>query len=322
MEESTPKKQKTIRLTKTEAYAMQMERPKKKKLTFILIGLILVAILIGLLWFFQAAWLPYWLPTDAESELAVESISPEEDVGLSPAPEFPPVPSTITVPLDFLSATAWDHPKFHQGVRLFNQALDRYRIFRNSPANPELLAQVKDGVRQAGRTFQSLKPVEPSDAPLDHALDQCRKLRAAVQESRKTLQAAPTAAVRPVAAKRIQAGELTQHPEYQKGAEQFNRALEQFELYKAHTSRKELLKPTEELAREAAQTFETLKRLAPAETYDEIDRHIHQCYGIVSACRQQQLESEGAKAASAGSFDRGTAGPSRRPALPAYQPPP
>jgi len=322
MEESTPKKQKTIRLTKTEAYAMQMERPKKKKLTFFLVGGLIAAALGTVLWIFQDAWLPYWFPTAEESGPVIEEVVSE---GESPSPTesvTPPAAAALIIPLDFLSAATWDHPRFRQGVRLFNQALDRYHLFLASPQDMDLLAQVAEGTRQAGRVFQSLKPVEPSSAPLDHALDQCRRLLAAVQESRQKSASvkAPPTAPRP-SPPRIQAGEIEQHPEFQKGAGLFNQALDQFNQYKAQTTRKELLKPTEDLARQAAQTFEALKRQTPEQIHDEIDRYIHQCYGIVSACRQQQLEAEGAKSAVSGTFNRGTAGPSRRQALPAYQPP-
>jgi hypothetical protein len=322
MEESTPKKQKPIRLTKTEAYAMQMERPKKKKLTFWLIGLVVAAALGAGLWVFQDTWLPYWLPSDEKTEIHDEPASPAEEATLLADSVPLEAPTGASLPLNFLSATAWDHPQYHKGVRLFNQALDRYRTFLNSPRNPSLLAQAAKGTRLAGRTFQSLKPVEPSDEPLTHPLDQCRRLMKEVQTSQQALRIeTPKApAVRP-APLRIQASELEQHTDFKKGARQFNQALDQFNQYKANTSRKELLKPTEDLAREAAQTFEALKRQAPVETYEEIDRHIHQCYGIVSACRQQQLEAEGAKAATPNTFNRGTAGPSRRPVLPAYQPP-
>jgi len=316
-----PKKKKTIRLTKTEAYAMQMERPKKKKLTFFLVGLFLVAVLGGLLWFFQNLWLPYWLPADEETGIPIETASSGEEP-VPPSTSAPiQAPSAVTVPLDFLSAAAWDHPKFHQGVRLFNQSLDRYRTYLKPPRNPELLAQAAEGTRQAGRTFQSLKPVEPSDEPLPHALEQCRRLMKKVQKSQKSLLTQhPVASPSRPALPRIKASELEQHADFKKGAKQFNQALDQFDQYKAKPSRKELLKPTEDLAREAAQTFEALKRQAPAEMVEEIDRHIHKCYGIVSACRQQQLEAEGAKSTTPGTFNRGTARPSRRPVLPAYQP--
>jgi len=327
MEESPPKKSKKIRLTHSEAYAIGLTNPKKKKIAFWLIGLLLVAVLGNVLWHFQDAWLSYWLPTEEESgQVVVETVL--DDIAMA-APNTP-TPKTAAesqAALDFLSAVPWNHPRFHQGVRLFNQALDRYELFQREPKNMELLAQVAEGTRQAGRLFEGLRPIEPSSKPLDHAVDSCQRLMADVQKSRQAAIASaakskPQTTSRTQAPKpRIKAEDLWQHPDAVEGARLFNQALKQFNQYKANTSRKELLKPTEKMARQAAQKFEELKRQAPEKSHSEIDRHIHECYGIVSACRQQQLESGKANASKIKSFDRGTTGPSRRPVLPAYQPP-
>ncbi len=299
---------------------MQVSSPKKKRLTFWLVGLLAMAALGSVLWIFQDTWLPYWvsmiepsIPADDIEQVVNESPA-AADTTPSPSPASP-----AFVSLDFLSAAAWDHPQFHQGVRLFNQALDRYRLYQRNPQDMALLAQVANGTRQAGRLFQSLQPEAPASAPMDVPIARCRRLMAGVQKSRKTAMIAAKPKAAPAApAVRMQAGELEQHPDYQNGARLFNKALDQFNQYKANPSRKELLQPTEDLARDAAQQFEGLKRLAPAKTHDELDRQIHQCYGIVSACRQQLLEAGSTKSSP---FDRGTTGPSRRPGLPAYQPP-
>ena len=112
---------------------------------------------------------------------------------------------------------------------------------------------------------------------------------------------------------------MKRQPLYAEGARLFNQTLEQFKIYQSNQSRKDLLKPTEESARQAARKFEELKRQVPESHHPEIDRLIHQCYGIVSACRGEQLKSgDQEKDSTPG---HGTTGPTRRPALPAYQPP-
>jgi len=86
----------------------------------------------------------------------------------------------------------------------------------------------------------------------------------------------------------------------------------------ANKSRTELLKPIEEDAFLAAKKFEAIRTQAP--TNLSVGDHISQCYKLISDCRRQNLE-EGSSATDQ-PRDRGTTGPSHRPALPAYQPPP
>ncbi|NCA82586.1 MAG: hypothetical protein EOM72_07525, partial [Opitutae bacterium] len=62
MEASPPKAPKKIRLTRAEAYAMRISSPRKKKLTFGLIALLIAVALGNVLWHFQDLWLSYWLP--------------------------------------------------------------------------------------------------------------------------------------------------------------------------------------------------------------------------------------------------------------------
>jgi hypothetical protein len=113
-------------------------------------------------------------------------------------------------------------------------------------------------------------------------------------------------------------GQPWQHPDYLEGARLFNQALAQYKLFLANKSRTELLKPIEEDAFLAAKKFESLKGQAPDDV--PLGDHITQCYKLVSDCRRLNLE--GAHSGPEPPFDRSTTGPSRRPALPAYQPPP
>ena len=97
--------------------------------------------------------------------------------------------------------------------------------------------------------------------------------------------------------------------------------MAQFNQYKTNLDQTNLLEPIEELARKAGEKFEVVKRLAAETDHAEIDRLRHQCYGLVSACRGARLSQGDRDSSSAApTFDRSTTGPSRRPALPAYQP--
>jgi hypothetical protein len=321
MDENNPQATRKIRITRSEAYAMRIASPRKKGLTFTLIGLLLAVVLGSGLWLFQDAWLPYWLsaPAPAEEADAPPRAAPPPAASALTAPELVDPPALFEEPLDYLSAAVWDHPGFLQGVRTFNQSLDRYRLYLRERPAFTLLEQAEDGAARAAQLFNGLRGEAPAAVPLERYIAQCRRL---VEEVRQAGQALPTAvvhAVPPAAPRALSPEELRRHPEYMAGARLFNQALEKFKLYQADTSRKELLQPTEELARQSAQKFEELKRQVPEAHHREIDRQIHQCYGIVSACRGEQLKS--GKDAPETPFDRGTAGPARRPALPAYQPP-
>ena len=61
-QQTPPAGRKKIRLTKSEVYAMGISTPKKKRLAFGAVGLLVAAILGAALWNFQDLWLPYWLP--------------------------------------------------------------------------------------------------------------------------------------------------------------------------------------------------------------------------------------------------------------------
>ncbi len=322
-EAAPPKASKKIRLTRAEAYAMRISSPRKKRLTFGLIGLLIAGALGGALWRFQDLWLPYWLP---EQESAPAAGAPAADA--APAAGQPAAAETGTsapgapnAELDFLSAAAWDHPQFQQGVRLFNQALDRLRLFSRDRAQRSLLAQIEEGAVRASQAFEPLRTEAPPAVPLAEYLARCRQL---AEEARRLSRPLPAAAAAsPQAAPRAdipphRAGEPWKHPDYLEGARLFNQALAQYKLFLANKARTELLKPIEEDAFQAAKKFEALKGQAPEDV--PIGDHITQCYKLISDCRRQHLE--GANAEPAGPFDRSTAGPNRRPALPAYRPPP
>ena len=322
-EAAPPKASKKIRLTRAEAYAMRISSPRKKRLTFGLIGLLIAGALGGALWRFQDLWLPYWLP---EQESAPAAGAPAADA--APAAGQPAAAETGTsapgapnAELDFLSAAAWDHPQFQQGVRLFNQALDRLRLFSRDRAQRSLLAQIEEGAIRASQAFEPLRTEAPPAVPLAEYLARCRQL---AEEARRLSRPLPAAAAAsPQAAPRAdipphRAGEPWKHPDYLEGARLFNQALAQYKLFLANKARTELLKPIEEDAFQAAKKFEALKGQAPEDV--PIGDHITQCYKLISDCRRQHLE--GANAEPAGPFDRSTAGPNRRPALPAYRPPP
>ena len=314
-----PPARKKIRLTRAEAYAMGLRNPRKRKLAFSL-GALLVAVALGnVLWHFQELWLPYWLPAEppapsAAAPTAARAEAETAEAAAAAAPE--------TAPLDFLSAAVWDDARFHQGVRRFNQALDHHRQFLRDRRPATLLPQIEEGAAQAARLFTELRPAAPAAVPLAEYAERAERLAA---EARRLARPAPpqtapapAAGSAPAAAVPFQPGQPWAHPDYQQGARLFNQALEQYKVFLADKSRAELLQPIEDAAFQAAKKFEALKGQAPAGV--PLNDHITQCYKLISDCRRQHLE--GANPEPANPFDRGTAGPARRPALPAYQPPP
>ncbi len=331
MEESTPKTQKKIRLTRSEAYAMRISSPRKKKVTFGLIGLLIAAALGVVLWHFQEFWLSYWLPEqEAAVPAAVKPVLPEPAAPPAPpatatTPALAPVATSVEPVLDFLSAAAWDHPQFLQGVRLFNQALDRQRQYLRDRSQPALLVQAEEGSLQAAQIFEALLPEAPPAVPLADYAARCRKLVDEIRLLRKpapppaSTVPAPATQARPVVPAHTP-GQPWQHPDYLQGAKLFNQALAQYKLFLSNKTRTELLKPIEEDAFAAAKKFESLKGQAPEDV--PLGEHISQCYKLISDCRRQHLEGTSAPPEPENTFDRGTAGPNRRPALPAYQPTP
>lgn len=317
MEETTtppPPSRKKIRLTRAEAYAMRLSSPRKKKLEFLFVGLAIAAALGYGLWHFQDEWLPYWLPS--EEQAAAPATGPVAGEQPATAPAEPQTAAFAAAPLDFLSAAIWDHPRFLQGVRLFNQALDRHHAFRDDRNRSDLPPQIEAGARQAAAAFEEVRAEAPPAVPLADYLARCRRL---VAETRRLARPEPVATPPPPPeAPPYRPGEPWQHPDYLAGANLFNQALEQYKVFLADKKRTELLQPIEEGAFQAAKTFEALRGQAPEGV--PLADHITQCYKLISDCRRQHLE--GAPAAPANPFDRGTTGPSRRPALPAYQPPP
>ena len=327
-----PTGRKKIRLTKSEVYAMQISSPRKKRLAFGAVGLLVAAALAAALWHYQDMWLPYWLPEQAPA------VSGETVAGTAPAAEAVPAggaapaaaPAEAPATLEFLTATAWDHPEFLRGVRLFNQALDRLRAFQRDGRPRDLLPQIEEGALQAAATFEKLRPEAPAAASLAEYVARCQKL---ALEARRLARppgaaAAPAPAVaapppRPKpTAPAPKPGEAWQDPDYLEGGRLFNQALQQYKLFLADKTRLEQLKSIEETAFRAAKKFEALQGLAP--TNVPLGDNISQCYRLISDCRRQHLESG---AGGGGDADDGGArgkvvGPNRRPALPAYQPTP
>ena len=325
---------KTIRLTRAELYALKMARPRKRPLTLLLVALAVAAALAAALWFFRDFWLPYWLPEpDPASPAAVsppvlpepEPAAPSAAVAAQPAPASALPPSSPDAPPDYLSAAPWNHPRFLEAVRTFNQSIDQYRLLLADPSLQSAATRAEDGAMLSAEIFESLLPDAPASVPLPDYVAQSHRLVVAVRRLAKPAAPPPAAAQPSPAAAPDKPADMTVDqlralPAFIEGGRLYNRALEQFNLYKANPSRSELLKPTEDLAKQAGEKFESLKRQVTTNFYRDVDRLIHQSYGIVSACRGAQLKDSGAQANS--SFDRGTAGPSRRPPLPAYQPPP
>lgn len=320
--------QKTIRLTRAEVYAMRLSRPKKRGLKFGLAGLLLALVLGSVLWLFQDTWLPFWLDTIGRSRTGESPLAHEPSPGIPPPVSpaaAPPPPATPPPPpapgeLDYLSAALWNHSSFQLGVRRFNQSLDQFRQARRDRGPAALFSQAEEGALQAAQLFMGLQTEAPANVPLNDYAAQCQRLASEIRRARQPAPHPATATPSPtVKVPSLTPEELKHQPLYVEGARLFNQTLEQFKLYQNNQSRKDLLKPTEDSARQAARQFEELKRQVPESLHQEIDRRIHQCYGIVSACRGEQLKSgDEEKNSSPG---RGTTGPSRRPALPAYQPP-
>ena len=321
---------KKIRLTKSEVYAMGISSPKKKRIAFGLVGLLLLAALGNLLWYFQDLWLPYWFPSENAPAL-VEAAANENPA--APAIPMPPAneasaPTPDPATLDFLSATAWNHPQFIQGVRQFNQALDRYRIFLRDRRPAELLKQAEDGALKAAMAFDQIRAEAPAAVPLAEYIARCQKLAVEARNlTRPPSALAPPPAPQPVVAAPPpprpatpppKPGETWQDPDFLEGAKLFNQALEQYKLFLADKSHLELLKPIEDTAFQAAKKFEAIQNSAPSTV--PIGDHVSKCYRLIADCRRQNLEA--ANPASGDSAPHGkVVGPSRRPALPAYQPP-
>lgn len=332
MEESTPQPQppptgrKKIRLTKSEVYAMQISSPRKKRIAFGLVGLLVLAALGNVLWHFQDWWLPYWLPEQAAN---VPATAPETEPTAAAVPtgnSGPIAPAAAPATLEFLSATAWDHPEFRRGVRLFNQALDRLRAFQRDGGPRDLLQQIEDGALQAAAAFNRLRAEAPADVPLAEYVARGQKLALEARRLAQPAAPAPAPAVAPPprpkpTAPPPKAGEAWQDPDYLEGARLFNQALEQYQSFLADKTRLDRLKPVEETAFRAAKKFEALQGLAP--TNVPLGDHISQCYRLISDCRRQHLEAGSGDAGTDDGGARGkVVGPNRRPALPAYQPTP
>ncbi len=331
MDEPTPQPppptgRKKIRLTKSEVYAMQISSPRKKRIAFGLVGLLVLAALGNVLWYFQDSWLPYWFPADeapadatqpVEAESTAPAASAEPAAGVSsPAPAAP-------IALDFLSAAAWDHPQFILGVRLFNQALDRYRAYQRDRRPDGQLKLIEDGALQAAVAFNQIRAEAPAAVPLAEYIARCQKLAlearnfgrpAAIPAPAPVVKAPPRPTAPP-----LKPGEAWQDPDYLEGAKLFNQALQQYKQFLDDKSQVDLLKSIEETAFQAAKKFEAIQSVAP--TNVPVGDHISKCYRLISDCRRQNLEFGSAPENDSPGSRGKVVGPNRRPALPAYQPP-
>lgn len=298
---------------------MKLAKPPRKRLQFAVVGLLAVAVLGEVLWQFQDLWLSYWWP-QAHEALPGDVPAAEPVVTQSPAPAPAPVlahPGTDE--LATLSAVPWDDPRFRQGVRLFNHALERQRASLGPTASAEELAAIGRDAVQAGRLFDSLKPDAPDGLSLDTYSARAYRLATDIRQHLDAL--STTRAAPPPPPESPATGSYQTLPDYREGTRFFNQALAQFNQYKTNPGQTNLLEPIEELARKAGEKFEAVKRLAAEADHAEIDRLRHQCYGLVSACRGARLSQGDRDSSSAApTFDRSTTGPRRRPALPVYQP--
>ena len=308
---------------------MGMPSPKKKRIAFGLVALLIAVALGNVLWHFQDLWLPYWFPSNAEPAgplVQTSAASATVTVATAPAASAPAA-EALPITLDFLSATAWDEPRFLQGVRLFNQALDRYRTFLQDRRPVDLLPLIEESALQAAMMFDQLKPNAPASVPLADYVARCQKLATEARNLR--LPAAARLAPAPAPAPAVPApppraatpapkpGEAWQDPDYLQAANLFNQALAQYKAFLADKSHLEMLKPIEDTAFQAAKKFESIQNQAPASV--PISDHISQCYRLIADCRRQNLES-GADLENSDSTSHGrVVGPNRRPALPAYQ---
>ncbi len=332
-EEAPPPARKKIRLTKAEAYALSVASPRKKRLAFALVGLLLMAILGNVLWHFQDHWLPYWFPEKAaEASAATPPATATDAPSPTAAPAAtgePAAPITDPTALDFLSATVWDDPQFLQGVRLFNQALDRYRTETNSPLPPVGLEPIENTALQAAAQFAARREQAPATVPLADYIARCQQLALTVRRLRHPEAAAaltpppPPTPARPAAsplpAAPLQPGEKWSDPDYLRGAQLFNRALAQYRDFLNNKTQAHLPAEIEDQAFQAAKAFEAIKPRAPAGV--PIADHITQCYRLISDCRRQHLERAPAAPPSGTGPQGNVVGPRHRAALPAYQAP-
>lgn len=327
-------KPKAIRLTRAEAHAMTLVRPRRRRAGFIVGALIVAAFLGGALWHFRDWWLPYWAEQVSNlPDFNPIPLAPPAPGEPSPAPEQAPAP-TPAPPADdtlaYLSAAPWDHPQFHEAVRLFNQALDHYQELPPTATAHDLVAVANEAIA-AGRLFESLILETPDDFSLDSHIATVKRLVRDIRETRQNLAARPPetppvaaatptapAAPSPAPAAPAAPPSYRDTPDFQKGAHLFNQALEHFNAFKHNPGQLDRLDTAEDLANQAAKTFEALKPQTDPARHAELDRLIHQCYGMVSACRGARLAGN-PRSGDAPSARR-KAGPRRRPPLPAPAP--
>ncbi len=81
------------------------------------------------------------------------------------------------------------------------------------------------------------------------------------------------------------------NPSFVQGARQFNDALAKYKAYLADRSNPDILKTVEQQCRDAIAAFESCRAYAPPEI--NMQELIHQCYRLISDCRQSTLMDSG-----------------------------
>ncbi len=74
------------------------------------------------------------------------------------------------------SGATWPAPDYLEGAKLFNQALEQYRLFLADKTRTELLKPIEEAAFQAAKKFEALKGLAPAGVPLNENIAQCYKL--------------------------------------------------------------------------------------------------------------------------------------------------
>ncbi len=328
MQTNPQSKQKKISLSRTEAYAMQQARPvARSRWPGLLVAVLLIAAAATALWYWQDQWRPLLFPVPETPE--------ENGAAAEPADETPPAPIIHSLAdVTYLSAAGWDNAEFRRAVVSFNEAYDIYLPSRAAHVPMAALAQAEQLVITAARQFAALQAEVPPHIPLADYLTACRllldELRRLAQDPRTApppsqahlaahARAATDTPAQPTDAPSAATPAPWQNADYAEGARLFNQALAQYNQFLADKSQTGLLKSIEELAFQSAKKFEAVRDAAPS--HIPIADHITQSYKLISDVRRQNLELDTQGSTTVHQLKRGTTGPKRRPALPAYQAP-
>lgn len=77
----------------------------------------------------------------------------------------------------------WENEDFHEGARLFNEALAAYKAYQASRSDPSLLEHVEQNGRDAIAHFEACKSEAPEGVDIDMYIGQCYGLIADVRHS-------------------------------------------------------------------------------------------------------------------------------------------